>query len=144
MIARESLEKSWPRFLSAAPFLCLIEDHLLCPDMRLLFYQLEKPLVNPRVVRELGMEGRDEHASLPREHGMALVLRQDLDVRTGLLDPRRADEDPAQRRVVAVDEKVGFEAVHLPPPRIALDLDVDEPEVVPVENDHPRAGAENR
>src|SRR3954470_11399887 len=32
MIARVSLEKSLPRFASAAPFLCLIEDHLLCPD----------------------------------------------------------------------------------------------------------------
>jgi hypothetical protein len=29
MIARVSLEKSLPRFASAAPFLCLIEDHLL-------------------------------------------------------------------------------------------------------------------
>ena len=32
MIARASFEKSWPRFLSVAPFLCLIECHLLCPD----------------------------------------------------------------------------------------------------------------
>ena len=32
MIARESFEKSLPRFASAAPFLCLIDDHLLCPD----------------------------------------------------------------------------------------------------------------
>ena len=32
MIARESFEKSLPRFASAAPFLCLIVDHLLCPD----------------------------------------------------------------------------------------------------------------
>jgi hypothetical protein len=27
MIARESFEKSLPRFASAAPFLCLIDDH---------------------------------------------------------------------------------------------------------------------
>src|SRR5512146_617249 len=33
MIARVSFEKSLPRFASAAPFLCLIVDHLLCPDM---------------------------------------------------------------------------------------------------------------
>src|SRR6266852_9897732 len=33
MIARESFEKSLPRFASAAPFLCLIDDHLLCPDI---------------------------------------------------------------------------------------------------------------
>src|SRR5262249_6298712 len=34
MIARVSFEKSLPRFASAAPFLCLIDDHLLCPDNR--------------------------------------------------------------------------------------------------------------
>src|SRR4051812_25073465 len=33
MIALESFEKSLPRLASAAPFLCLIEDHLLCPDI---------------------------------------------------------------------------------------------------------------
>src|SRR5213592_816618 len=33
MIARVSFENSLPRFASAAPFLCLIEDHLLCPDI---------------------------------------------------------------------------------------------------------------
>src|SRR6059058_4707189 len=32
MIARASFEKSLPRLASAAPFLCLIDDHLLCPD----------------------------------------------------------------------------------------------------------------
>src|SRR6059058_6317833 len=64
MIARDSFEKSWPRFLSAAPFLCLIDDHLLCPDTTLLFYQLQKLLMHPRVVRQLGMERRDEEAPL--------------------------------------------------------------------------------
>src|SRR5438552_990895 len=32
MIARASFEKSLPRRASATPFLCLIDDHLLCPD----------------------------------------------------------------------------------------------------------------
>src|SRR4249919_2154905 len=32
MMARESFEKSWPRFASAAPFLRLMVAHLLCPD----------------------------------------------------------------------------------------------------------------
>src|SRR5713226_721435 len=36
MIARASLENSLPRLASAAPFLCLIDDHLLCPDTLLL------------------------------------------------------------------------------------------------------------
>src|SRR5258708_5675276 len=43
MIARESLEKSLPRFASAAPFLCLIDDHLLCPD-------IDPPVPSPRML----------------------------------------------------------------------------------------------
>src|ERR671932_467655 len=73
MIARESLEKSLPRFASAAPFLCLIDDHLLCPDMRLLPHEVEEALVHPRVVRQLGMEGRDQEAALPHEDRIAVV-----------------------------------------------------------------------
>src|SRR4029450_7727243 len=56
MIARESLEKSLPRFASAAPFLCLMLDHLLCPDMGLLPDEVEKPLVHPRLLRHLRIE----------------------------------------------------------------------------------------
>src|ERR1051326_3346744 len=72
MIARESLEKSLPRRASATPFLCLIDDHLLCPDTARLPYQVEKPLVNARVVGQLGMEGRDEDTTLPQEHRTAV------------------------------------------------------------------------
>src|ERR671936_901483 len=61
MIARDSFEKSFPRFASAAPFLCLMLDHLLCPDMRLLSDHLEESLVDPGVVRELRVErGRQD------------------------------------------------------------------------------------
>src|SRR5205085_3295469 len=77
MIARVSFEKSLPRFASAAPFLCLIDDHLLCPDMDclrsrrrqsrhlrycalrrayaragLLPHDVQEPLVDARVVRQ--------------------------------------------------------------------------------------------
>src|SRR6185312_15465670 len=68
MIARVSLEKSLPRLASAAPFLCLIEDHLLCPDKTRL---LQKQFVQTGVVSELGMERGDEEPPLPCEHGMA-------------------------------------------------------------------------
>src|ERR1700710_2042398 len=68
MIARESFEKSFPRFASAAPFLCLIDDHLLCPDTRRLPYLVEKELVDPRVVRQLGVERCNEDPALAREH----------------------------------------------------------------------------
>src|SRR5689334_25300425 len=46
MSARVSLEKSLPRFASAAPFLCLIDDHLLCPDMSLLPHDVQEALVD--------------------------------------------------------------------------------------------------
>src|SRR6478672_1306692 len=49
-IERESFVKSLPRLASAAPFLCLIVDHLLCPDTLLLPDELQKPFVHPRVV----------------------------------------------------------------------------------------------
>src|SRR5882672_1647212 len=68
MIARESFEKSLPRFASAAPFLCLIDDHLLCPDTERLPDVLQEQCVQPRVVGELRMERGNEEASLAREH----------------------------------------------------------------------------
>src|SRR5215475_5393147 len=97
MIARDSFEKSLPRFASAAPFLCLIDDHLLCPDMSLLPHQVQKPLVDARVVGQLRMEGRNEEPSLARQHRMAVDLREHLHIRSRLLEPRRADEDGSQR-----------------------------------------------
>src|SRR3954468_6333565 len=50
MIARVSCEKSLPRLASAAPFLCLIDDHLLCPDNARLPHLVQEKLVDPRVV----------------------------------------------------------------------------------------------
>src|SRR3954464_15087057 len=78
MIARESFEKSLPRFASAAPFLCLIDDHLLCPDTRLLPDRIQKQLVDARVVGQLRVERRDEDASLARQHRPALDLGEHL------------------------------------------------------------------
>src|SRR5215468_1206749 len=86
MIARESFEKSLPRFASAAPFLCLMLDHLLCPDTLRLPDQLQKLLVDPRVVGQLGMERGDQHSPLAGEHRVTVDLREDLDTRTGVLD----------------------------------------------------------
>src|ERR671936_1791656 len=144
MIARESFEKSLPRFASAAPFLCLIDDHLLYPDMRLLLNELEEPLVHARVVRQLRVERRDEEAALPREHRIAAVLGEHLDLRPRVEHARRADEDPAERLVLAREVQVGLEARDLTPVGVPRHLEVDEVEVVPVEHDHPRARAEDR
>src|SRR3954471_5742230 len=87
MIARVSLEKSLPRFASAAPFLCLIDDHLLCPDIRLLPHQVQEPLVDACVVGRLGGEGGDEEPPLARQHRVAVDLREHLDIGPRLLEP---------------------------------------------------------
>src|SRR5919106_6054557 len=93
MIARESFEKSLPRFASAAPFLCLIDDHLLCPDTALLSHELEEPFVHARVVGQLRVERRDEKPPLANEHGLAVALRENYDAVPELANTRRADED---------------------------------------------------
>src|SRR5947208_15387479 len=95
MIARVSFVKSLPRFASAAPFLCLIEDHLLCPDKA---HLLEEQFVQTRVVRQLGMERRDEEPALAREYGMAVDLGEHLDHGADILDPRRPAEYGAPPR----------------------------------------------
>src|SRR5438552_3623399 len=97
MIARVSLEKSLPRFASAAPFLCLIDDHLLCPDMSLLPDDVQEPLVDASIVGQLRVEGSDEEPSFPRQHRVIVERREHLDIRPHLFEPRRADEDGAQR-----------------------------------------------
>src|SRR5438067_8222129 len=144
MSARVSFVKSWPRFASAAPFLCLIVDHLLCPDTRRLLHLREEQLVDARVVGQLGMECRHEDAPLAREHGMAVELGEDLDVGARVFDPRRADEDRAHRLVAVADVEVRLEAAHLAAERVALHADVSEAKMVAVEQDHPRACAEDR
>src|SRR5215208_8411045 len=78
MIARDSFVKSCPRFASAAPFLCLIDDHLLCPDMSLLADEVEEPLVHARVGGQLRVERRDEKAPVADEHRRAVVLGEHL------------------------------------------------------------------
>src|SRR5256885_9636531 len=83
MIARESFEKSFPRFASAAPFLCLIEDHLLCPDTHRLPHGFEKQLVHTRIFGQLGVKRGDDDAPFAQQDGLAVQLRQNLHVRAG-------------------------------------------------------------
>src|SRR5512133_585658 len=143
MIARASLEKSLPRLASAAPFLCLIELHLLCPDIRLLPDEVEEPVVHPRIVGQLGMEGRDDESPLAQEHRLAVEVGQHLDVGASLSHPRSTDEHSSQRLAIARKRQVGLEARHLAPVGVAVDLEVDAAQVVPVEHDHACAGAEH-
>src|SRR5438309_10541729 len=75
---RMSLAKSFPRALSAAPFLCLMVAHLLWPDMRCLLWlgdaqlaqrALEEQLVESRVPGQLGVERGDQDRSLAAQYG---------------------------------------------------------------------------
>src|SRR3954453_12936637 len=113
MIARESLEKSLPRLASAAPFLCLIDDHLLCPDMGLLFDELQEEIVNARVVCELGMERGDEEPTVAAEHRLTVQLGQHLYVVPQLAHTRCADEDAVER--LAAQVEIHLEARDLAP-----------------------------
>ena len=90
------------------------------------------------------MERGDEQPSLAREHRVAVDLREDLDARTRILDPRRADEDGAHGLLAGDDVEVGLEAAHLAPERVPPHVEVAEREMVAVEHDHPGAGAEDR
>src|SRR6266850_1329782 len=80
MIARESLEKSLPRLASAAPFLCLIDDHLLCPDTHRLLDRPQEQLVHPRIFGQLGVKRRSDDAAVAHEHRFALMLRENFHV----------------------------------------------------------------
>src|SRR6266516_1312396 len=144
MIARVSLEKSLPRFASAAPFLCLIDDHLLCQDTSLLPHDVQEAFVDASIVGQLRMEGSDEQPSLARQHRMAVDLREHLDVGSRLLEPRRPDEDSFERLVAVTDVEIRLEAAHLAAERVAPRPVVAEAEVVAVEDDHPGARAEDR
>src|SRR5437763_1974257 len=143
MIARDSFEKSWPRFASAAPFLCLIEDHLLCPDMRSFLNRGQEQLVDSRIFGQLRMERGDEEAALAEQDRLAVVFGEDLDVGARLAQARRADEDAVERSLVSRKLEIRLEARDLPPVRVSLDVDVDEPQMVPVEHDHSGACAEH-
>src|SRR6266545_1865601 len=143
MIARDSFEKSLPRFASAAPFLCLIEDHLLCPDTRRLLYAFEEQLVHTRIFRQLGVERRDEETALTQEDGLTVVLCEHLDLGAVVADARCADEDAAQQRIVAPQAEVRLEARNLAAVGVAVDVEIHQAEMPAVEHDHPRARAED-
>src|SRR6266536_3250603 len=94
--ARVSFVNSCPRFASAAPFLCLIDDHLLCPDIRLLPDQLEEQFVDACVVGQFRVERRDENPAVAEQHRLAFELCEHLDAGAALVEPWGANEDAAQ------------------------------------------------
>src|SRR3954465_13038805 len=123
MIARASLEKSFPRLASAAPFLCLIEDHLLCPDTAPLLYRGEEELVHAGVVGQLGMEGCREKAAVADENGLTVELGQDLAVLPPPAPARRANKAASQRPAFARQVQVRLEARDLAAEGVSVDLE---------------------
>jgi hypothetical protein len=99
--------------------------------------------MDARIFRQLGMERSGEEAPLTHEHRLAVVLGQHLHVWADFAHARCADEDTAQRPLVVYEPEIGLEACDLPPVRVALDLDVDQPEVVAIQNDHPGTRSEH-
>src|SRR5947209_1712239 len=134
MIARESFENSLPRFASAAPFLCLIEDHLLCPDTRNPLYRFQEKLVHARIFRQLRVERGDDDASVPDEHRLAVAIGQNLHVLPRLAHARRPDEDPAERLVLAGQLEISLEARDLAAVRVPVDSEVGKAEVLAVQH----------
>ena len=97
------------------------------------------------VVAELGVKGDRQQGALAGGDRLAVDGGEDLDAGAVLGDPRRADEDRAHGAALHVGEpQVLLEGVQLAPERVALGDDVHEPQVVAVEQDEPRAGAEDR
>src|SRR5688572_23389911 len=132
MIARESFEKSFPRFASAAPFLCLMLDHLLCPDIDLPDH-FQETLVDAGVLGQLGVERRGENTAFADEDRLPAQAAEHLHVRARLCQPGRPDEDAAEGRLVPVELDVVLEARDLAAVGVSLDLDVHEVEVPAVE-----------
>src|SRR5436190_22014009 len=101
--------------------------------------------MDSRVVGELGVKGAEQDTSLAHGDGASVDARQHLDLGAMLLDPRRPDEDGAQRvRAQALDLKLRLEARDLTPEGVATRARIDQAEVVPVADDHPGAGAQDR
>ena len=62
-------------------------------------HEIEEGLVNSRVVRELGMEGRGHDSSLPDGYRVVAFSSDDFDSRPDALDLWSADENHFQWRV---------------------------------------------
>src|SRR4051794_12091174 len=105
----------------------------------------QEQLVQAPLARDLRVERDDEQVALARRDRMAVDGGEDLDVVTRLVDPGRADEDGADGRSFdAGDAEIGLEGADLAPERVAAAGVVRQAEVLAVEHDHPRAGAEYR
>ena len=110
----------------------------------------EEETVDGRVRIEFRMEGRREEVPLAYGDGYAVDRRERLDVRPLRANGGGADERERDRRA-ACEGRFGMEAAELAAVGVALDDDVQQPEVderivqdLLREQDEPRARAERR
>src|SRR4051812_6107998 len=76
------------------------------------------------------METCDHDRARPAQYGFVVDRCEYLDVVAHALDPRRANEHGREGRSVDVAHvEIGFEAVDLPPPRVATHANVDDAEL---------------
>ena len=105
MIARESFEKSLPALRVGGALLVLDRRPLAMPGHPSPPYQLQEPLVHARVVRQLRVERRDEEPPVAQSTGSPSCSASTSTPAPTSANARRADEDAAQRLVVARERR---------------------------------------
>ena len=99
--------------------------------------------MDAEVVRELRMKRGSEYAPVADEHRIAVQLPS-----TSTSTPRSRTRGARMKTpgsgVVSRELDLRLEAPHLAPVCVPVDLEIDEPEMVAVEHDHPCAGTEHR
>jgi hypothetical protein len=106
---------------------------------------LEEQTVQTILARQLGVEREREDPALTHGDRVPVDLGQDLDARAVLRDPGRADENGVHRTALyAGDVEVGLEGVQLTAEGVSQREDIEDPKMLAVENDHARAGSEDR
>ena len=75
---------------------------------------------------------------------MPVNLSENFDIGAVLGDPRGTNEDCLDRPASEADLKRSLEATHLATEGVALGANINQSEVITVEHDQPRAGAEDR
>src|SRR4029453_6243838 len=91
----------------------------------------------------LGMERREQEASVADEYRLAVERADHVDALPELANTRRPDEHTAERNLVGCELDIGFEALHLTAERVPIDDEVREVEMLAIEHDHPRARTED-
>ena len=86
--------------------------------------------MNAGVPGELRVEHRAQRPPLPDHHGVLAVPGEDLDVRAGAAEQRRADEHARERGGQALHGERRTEGIHLPAEGVALHGHVQQAQAV--------------